>query len=227
MRWIERLRGFPVLRRFHLFGVAGSILMLACVVAPMVAYTGKAGERYSPLNHFISELGEVGVSRLAGVFNIGLVTSGALYLPFALGLGVTLGGFWAAAGTVAGLVSAVALACIGFYPINNLAPHVTAAMLFFRSGLVTVLLFGIGIQLQRPRRHVVDRRANVAGLAALLDFMVWIELQPGGSADLHGSLSRGRPQVWASALLEWSILVTMVGWFLTVGVCRRHPRAVG
>lgn len=29
MRWSERVRRFPLLRRFHLLGVAGRILMLA------------------------------------------------------------------------------------------------------------------------------------------------------------------------------------------------------
>ena len=228
MKWVERVREFPLLKRFHVFGMAGSIVVLACVLVPMVAYAGRAGERFSPLNHFISELGERGVSRLSAVFNIGLVAAGVLYLPFVLGLGAAVGGWWAAAGTLAGLVSAVSAACVGVFPMNNLAPHIASAMLFFRSGLVTVLLFGIAIQRQRPDRRAIDRRANVAGIAALLafaGFIVWIELQPGGSAGFQTSAFANRPAVWVSAILEWSVLATIIAWFFVVGACRRYPKA--
>ena len=173
MKWIERYRERFPLKRFALFGMAGSIVVLACILVPMAAYAGRAGERFSPLNHFISELGEAGVSRLAPVFNAGLVAAGVLYVPFVLGLGAAVGGWWAAAGTLAGLVSAVSVACVGFFPMNNLAPHIAAAMTFFRSGLVTVLLFGVAIQLQRADRRVIDRRANLAGIAALAWGLAW------------------------------------------------------
>ncbi len=228
MKWVEYIREFPPFKRFHLFGMTGSIVVLACVVIPMIAYVGNAGERFSPLNHFISELGHVGVSRLACVFNAGLVAAGVLYFLFALGLGVEVGGWWAAVGTLAGLVSAVSVACVGVFPMNNLAPHIASAMLFFRSGLVTVLLFGIAIQLQRPDRRVVARRSNIAGIVTLLafaGFLVWMELQPGGYSDFRPSAFRNRPAVWVSAILEWSILVTMITWFFTVGACRRYPKA--
>ena len=224
MKWIERYRERFPLKRFALFGMAGSIVVLACILVPMAAYAGRAGERFSPLNHFISELGEAGVSRLAPVFNAGLVAAGVLYVPFVLGLGAAVGGWWAAAGTLAGLVSAVSVACVGFFPMNNLAPHIAAAMTFFRSGLVTVLLFGVAIQLQRADRRVIDRRANLAGIAALAAFaafIAWIELQPGGSAGFHPSVFAGRPAVWTSAVLEWLVLAAVIAWFFVVGACRR------
>jgi hypothetical membrane protein len=225
MNLVERAREHPLMKHFHWFGIAGSLLMVACVIVPMVAYVGTEGEHFSPLNHFISELGHVGVSRLAPVFNAGLVASGILYLPFTLGLGIALGGWWAAAGTVAGLVAAVAVACVGFFPMNNLPPHYAAAMTFFRSGLLTVLLSGIAIQRQRPGRHAVDRRANVASVAAVLAFaafLLWIQVQPGGASDFHNGLIATRPAIWPSAILEWSILVAMMAWFFVVGACRRR-----
>ena len=228
MTFYHRARELPPFKQFHWFGLAGSILMLACVTASMLAYVGTGGERFSPLNHFISELGHVGVSRLAAVFNAGLVASGALYLPFTLGLGMTLGGWWAAAGTLAGLVAAVAVACVGFFPMNDLPRHYAAAMTFFRFGLLTVLFFAVAIQRQRPGRRAIDRRANVASLATVLAFaafLAWIGVQPGGSSDFHGRAISARPAVWASAMLEWSILVTMVAWFFVVGACRRRPGA--
>jgi hypothetical membrane protein len=222
---LDRARELPLFRRFHWFGFAGSGLMLACVVVSMVAYVGAEGERFSPLNHFISELGHVGVSRLAGVFNAGLVASGVLYLPFTLGLGAALGGWWAAAGTLVGVVAAVAVACVGVFPMNDLPPHYAAAMTFLRSGLLTVLLFAVAIQRQRPDRKVIDRRANLASLAAVLAyavFLAWSEIRPGGASDFHAGVIVARPALWPSAILEWAILAAMVAWFIVVGACRRR-----
>lgn len=51
------------------FGLAGAALVAACSLAAALAYAGPDGEPYSLLNHFISELGEVGVSPLAWLFN--------------------------------------------------------------------------------------------------------------------------------------------------------------
>lgn len=233
MNLVERAKRHPLLRHFHWFGIAGSLLMLACVGASMGAYVGTEGQRYSPLNHFISELGQVGVSRLARVFNAGLVASGVLYLPFTLGLGAAIGGWWAAAGTLAGLVAAVAVAGVGFFPMNDLPPHIVAAMTFFRSGLLTVLLFGVAIQRQRPdpmvgplhRRRAVDPRANIAGIVAVLAFaafLLWMQLEPGGASGFHEGAIVDRPAVWPGAILEWSILVAMMAWFFVVGACRRR-----
>ena len=51
------------------FGIGGSLLITACMVITGLAYRGRQGEKYSIFNHFISELGEVGVSKAAAVFN--------------------------------------------------------------------------------------------------------------------------------------------------------------
>jgi hypothetical membrane protein len=228
MKLVERVRKLPAVNRFHLFGIAGSAVIAACTAVAMAAYTGARGERFSILNHFISELGHVGVSRLALVFNAGLIGAGALYVPFALGLGAMLGGWWAAAGTAAALVAAVSVACVGVFPMNKLAPHIAAAMMFFRSGLVVMLLLGIAIQRQRPDRRVVDRRANIAGVVAVLAyavFVAWIWRAPDAAGALDPRmLLADRPRVWATAILEWVLMAASVAWFLVIGLCRRRVR---
>jgi hypothetical membrane protein len=224
---IEEAQRFPPFRRFHLFGIAGSVVVTVSAVAAMLMYTGAQGEHYSVLNHFISELGATGISRLAFVFNAGLVAGGALYVPFALGLGAMLGGWWAAAGTAAGLVAAVSVACVGFFPMDNLQPHIAAAMAFFRSGLATMLLFGIAIQRQPRSRRVIDRRANIAGIAAVLAyavFLAWIWRSPEASSALDTSMLANRPRIWTTAILEWALMAASIAWFLVIGLCRRADR---
>ena len=64
--------------------------MTATSVVTALAYTGSKGQPYSPLNHWVSELGEVGVSELASVFNVGLIIGGlcfAVFMPSSAGRG--------------------------------------------------------------------------------------------------------------------------------------------
>lgn len=224
MRWLERLRAFPPCRRFHLFGIAGSLAVVVGTITAMIPYAGAQGEPYSVLNHFISELGHAGVSRLAVVFNAGLIAGGALYVPFVLGLGAMLGGGWATAGTAAGLVAAVSVACVGLFPMNDFQPHIAAAMTFFRSGLAAILLFGVAIQRQPPGRRVIARGANIASLAAVLAyavFLVWLWWNPVTSSALDMRLLAARPAFWAAAVLEWAVMAASIAWFLVVALCRR------
>ena len=61
---------------FRLTGLVGVILGLIGVIVPSLVYRGTRGEKYSFLNNFISEMGEIGVSRIARLFNMALILSG-------------------------------------------------------------------------------------------------------------------------------------------------------
>ncbi len=60
-------------------GTGVNVLAVACAG---LSYRDTTGERYSLLNHFISELGELAVSRGAWAFNGSLALAGLLFLPF-------------------------------------------------------------------------------------------------------------------------------------------------
>ena len=85
-------------------------------------YRGKAGERFSLLNHFISELGEVGVSRGAWAFNGGLALTGLLLLPFVVHLGIVLGGVLGWGGAFFAAAATGGVAAVGIFPMNNRKP---------------------------------------------------------------------------------------------------------
>jgi hypothetical membrane protein len=95
------------------FAVAGSGVLIVTSLYAGLLYRGKAGERYSPLNHFISELGEVGTSRGAAIFNGGLITSGILLIPFFVGLGLALHSVLGWVASASGIGSALACALVG------------------------------------------------------------------------------------------------------------------
>ena len=67
---------------YRYFGIAGSLVIFLAVLRSMAAYAGKRREEYSLLNHFISELGEEGVSR--GLFRhhrvVSVLSSGGDHL---------------------------------------------------------------------------------------------------------------------------------------------------
>jgi hypothetical protein len=106
----------------RIFGYTGTGLILLAVISPMFLYRGKLGERYSLLNHFISELGELGVSRVAWIFNTGLLLAGLVMLQYVLGLGLAFGSVLGWLGTAAGIIAVLAVAAVGVFPMNNLTP---------------------------------------------------------------------------------------------------------
>ena len=131
------------------FGISGCLVTALGSLMAGLAYRGKQGQRYSPLNHFISELGEVGVSRWSWAFNLGLILSGVLLLPCIIGLGLHIPGIWSKLGMIAGCLAAVGLGLVGVFPMNNLKPHGRAATMYFRMGLLMIFLFTIAIALQK------------------------------------------------------------------------------
>jgi hypothetical membrane protein len=129
------------LSRFKYFGILASLITIIALVFPMPWYSGRNGERYSVLNHFVSELGEVGVSKAARVFNGGLILAGALFVPFIIGLGISMGNGWAKLGMVLGVWTAVSLILVGVFPMDKLEPHVRATLSFFNGGWLAIILF--------------------------------------------------------------------------------------
>lgn len=112
---------------------------------PMVVYRGREGERYSILNHYISELGERGVSRWAWIFNLCIFCCGLAVLIGTVSLGLGLPGVWAKLGMLFGVVTGLGLIMVGLFPMDNIKPHATAAITFFRGGLLMVLAFSLAL----------------------------------------------------------------------------------
>ncbi len=57
-------------------GVLGAAAFAVSSLIAALVYSGTAGEGFSPLNHWVSELGEMSVSRLALLFNAGIFVGG-------------------------------------------------------------------------------------------------------------------------------------------------------
>lgn len=116
---------------YRFFGLAGCLVIIAAMVFTAAGYSGRKQEKYSALNHYISELGEAGISGRAWAFNYGLIVGGLLLIPFIIGFGIYLNNLWAVLAIVSGVWAAVSCVLVGVFPMNNLNPHIKAAVSYF------------------------------------------------------------------------------------------------
>ena len=117
-------------------GLFASAIIVITSVVTAFNYKGKKGESYSPLNHFVSELGEVGVAAYAAVFNTGLIFSGLILVVFLGGLGYFINDFLGYVAAAVGVFTGFSCALVGALPMNNLKRHIPVALSFFNGGLV-------------------------------------------------------------------------------------------
>ncbi len=214
---IEFFQNPTVVRAFSL---GGSLIALLVVIISGIAYRGKLGQRYSPLNHYISELGELGISRLAWVFNLGLILTGLCLLPACLSLGFLLPGFWAKLAMAAGIVAAISVSLVGVFPMNNLKAHGRAAMSYFRSGLVMVILFTLVVIFQK-NPPVMPRLYALVGVPAILayaSFLIYAPINDKKFEEGVNPLELPRPKVWWIAFIEWTVFITTIPWFLVMAL---------
>ena len=205
---------------FQWLSLAGAASAVLGSLIAGLAYRGRLGERYSPLNHFISELGEEGVSRRAWAFNWGLIVCGLCLLPACVSLGLLLPGVWSKLGLAAGVVTAVSIALVGVFPMNKLTPHIRAAVTYFRFGLVMVLFFTVAIAAQPENPPLLPRLIALVGLPAVASYAYFLLYSRVSYAapenPLDTKLQKARPRVWRMAAAEWAIFITTVPWFLAV-----------
>ncbi len=195
-------------------------MISVAVTCSALVYRGKRGERFSLFNHFISELGERGVSRGAWAFNNGLVVGGLLLLPFALRLGTALGSPLGWAGAFFAAAAALGAAAVGLFPMNTLRRHVPAATVFFYGGLFTVIVVGIAILVQPGGQGDVPRTASLLSLPAALAFGSFVVVPPivmpnlGRTSLLDPRIMPERPRFWILPILEWLVFVTTILWLM-------------
>jgi len=206
---------------FQLFALTGALFAILGSLVSGFAYRGKDGERYSILNHFISELGDVGVSRSAWAFNWGLILSGPFVLLACISLGLMIPGVWSKIGMICGIVTAVCLSLVGIFPMNNLDPHRRVAMTYFRFGLSMVIFFTLALAVQPGT--VLPRLYSLAGLPAVLCFSSFllyssIVYRRQGVVGTSTVPPPPRPRFWGLAFSEWTIFLTLVPFFFVIAL---------
>ena len=205
---------------FSGLAIAGTGVVALAVTCSALSYRGRNGERYSLLNHFISELGEWGVSRAAWAFNGGLVLAGLLFLPFAIHLGTVLGSVLGWVGAFFAAAASLGVTAVGLFPMNTLKRHVPAAIAFFDGGLLMVIAIGLAILTQPAGRVVVPRIASLLSLLAVFAFGSFVTLprilmpEAGRISLLDPRIMPERPRFWILPFMEWQVFFTAICWLL-------------
>lgn len=193
-------------------GLLGSTIIALGSVVTAIAYSGSDGQPYSPLNHFVSELGEIGVSELAMVFNIALRIGGSCFVIFIAGLAATRTDTLRYLYGLTGVIAGIAGALVGVFPMNDLDKHALAALTFFVLGLVTVLLASIDF-VRRPDPRF-PRWVSAVGAVTAAVFAIFLVILFGGGNDL--AHPEERVAVWSLTIFEWLLIVGILLWvFLT------------
>jgi hypothetical protein len=209
---------------FQIFVLAGISCVVVAIIFAASLYIGKQGERFSFLNHFISELGEVGGSRAAHIFNASLIAAGILIIPFLVSLGYKLDSVVGWIAVVSGTITAMGVSAVGIFPMNNLKPHIIAAMTYFRAGFLMVFFFGLAILFQPNWRTEIPKYSLVLNLLAFLAYGIFLvypmlrkEYQSPSDV-LDPSEATERPRFWAIALLEWGVFFSTIIWLLGMAI---------
>jgi hypothetical membrane protein len=195
-------------KRFPLYGLLASAIGLVFILAPMVPYQGTEGESFSIFTHYVSELGELGVSVWAPVFNIGMILAGLMFIPFFIGLGLYLDNVLAKIGAIGGVYSAISIVLVGIFPMNYLTEHYIVAMSFFFSGMIMVFIWAIAIAIQKEPR--IPKYFSVGGLINGIIFAAFLLVR--------GDEGPGRPEFSLTTTLEWSIYFAIVGYLLAIAL---------
>ena len=211
----------------HLSGLVGSAIIMVCSLVTALGFEGRHGETYSFLNHFISELGEVGISRWAMVFNVGLFVGGLFLTVFMLGVAAYSGGWFGYVFGLVGSVSGISGALVGVFPMNRLELHSLVAMTFFNVGMVVAALFALYVLfLQRDRFPKWIAVPAIVTVACFFAFLFLTEpVQPAGEVlELPKHAFADRAEIWISAVLEWSVFFSVLAWAVIVSLYLRAVR---
>ena len=200
---------------------AGILIILLCVLIAASSYVGRQNEAYSFLNHFISELGEIGVSPLALIFNGGLILGGLLTSCFMLGMAIHIGGRWGLGLGIVGLVTSITVTLVGIYPMNQLEIHMVTANTFFRGGLLVSLGYSLYILCSRqPQLPKVTAITSGITVLAFALFLWFLPASQEGSGSIVEIL-KNRPEIWALPILEWFVFLSVMIWIASTAYFMR------
>lgn len=203
---------------------AGCLILFAGIVIAAVCFRTPDGAGYSPLNHFVSELGWYRYSRMAWVYNSCLFVSGIMFIPLSWAL-------WRQSRTrlrciamVFGICAAIGVCLAAVLPMDIIVPHLYAALIIFLGLLFSVSLFTIAFCLDR--KGWMSWTLVAAGILLVAICLVLMALPKHEFVSfIKAPDSFARSRLWLLPFVEWSFFASLFLWALTVAakLCTELP----
>lgn len=195
-------------------GLVGCTAIIMCTFITAWEFK-EAGESYSLLNHFISELGHTKRSAHFWVFNSGLIFGGAFMIFFALGIRLGFTGKFRDFLSVMAFIAAISCSLVGVFPVDDFENHVAVALSFFGMGLVTILIVTtltiMGKTPALPKFSIVPGAITALAFAGFL-----LSLSDLSRSWVEDPDNFVRPAIWHKPILEWVCFFSMLGWIIMV-----------
>lgn len=199
-------------------GIFGPVIILTCALLTALNYRGRTGEPYSIFNHFVSELGEVGISPWATVFNVGMICGNLCLVVLALGLASRMRRMRFSYGFF-GVICALSAALVGVFPMNNLLPHLLFAMMFFYTGFASAIRYSI-----HSYRFLSGRFGRWNALPSFVSalcfaaFIIETLRMSGHLKQVIHTLLHQRPDFWLPPTLEWLVFLSVMVWITLAAI---------
>jgi hypothetical protein len=200
-------------------GLLGPAIIILGSIATAMAYQGREGESYSILRHFISKLGEAGVSRLAPVFNNSLIIGGLVLVISVVGLGLILRTRLGFVASGFGVFSSFCCSLVGVFPMNNFFVHTRVAFSFFYSGLVAIALFDLVILFDKEKK--LSKWLLIPGIFTVVCFASFLIIPPyirSAYGYTHHSVQLAHSNIRIFSILEWSVFISVMAWFVLMSI---------
>ena len=209
------------MRKGSVFGLLGILTITLGIIISILFYEGRVGEKFSFLNHYVSELGESPWSIASWVFNTGLIAGGSLVLFFMITLWPVFDTWIGKLIVVMGIITSISGGLVGVYPMNHLVPHVNVALTFFYSGLLVTILFSLYVFTNQ--NQFFPKWMAVPGLVSFVCFFSFLFLTdpivPEGEPlkDVLFVLEN-RPAILETAIFEWAVILSTLIWIFVLAV---------
>ncbi len=210
-------------KRFESFaglsGIFGPVIMGLGMLFSALAYQGRDGQYYNLANHFVSELGELGVSPYAVVYNWSLILGGVFTTIFMVYLALQVDHWLKYPLGLLSVYATINGSLVGIYPMNYLEAHIRVAMRFFNLGLLVTFLYSMVFLFNKkhpfPRWMAILGFMNAATFAWFIYFPTESATDPGFKEGMSGFLTN-RPDFIPLALLEWVVILGILVWVLAL-----------
>jgi hypothetical membrane protein len=214
---------------FCIAGLCALVFIEGGVALSLRGFSGMKQERYSILNHFVSEGGDRRFAPHKTLFAIALIVGGVMFAPFTIGIALILPRIPAILIGVDGVFCSVSCCLVGIFPEDKEKMHFSVAACFFVGMGVLLLLLVVtyffGLLGMFPAWVIVPSLVTlvlfVAFIVDTLSIPKWeldLTNRPWDSDPEHRP--NGRPRFWRNPFLEWCSFIALAVWLaIIVAIC--------